>query len=238
MSSIPSTYVESSPKYLINLLESGKIHAGKKVLNKLLTSREMHGVWNFLTKKIKNEKEWDRVFQDICSAKHKSNKIRRYVSGKEVSESYIKISKDLDRLSKKIENTELDVLTYEFLNNEALVNYGLDNIQEFDSQTRCEMAYKVIPYWPPVSELLEDMSEKIKKTAEQTLTLSRSSDRDNDRLKEREFVFWLGQYFKKMFNQSMYSTIASITSAIFDDPDFRIDKNFVISVLKKRGGKT
>ena len=237
-----SEYVPAAPKYLIDLHENGEIKNGKIILSKLLIGNpEMKNVWQELSEKITSDQDWNEIFQIICLAKLRSNKIKRYVTNNEIQAKYERLSKKLKSLSIEVEKENyLDVPAYEFINNETLSIYGLADMESLDSLAKSEKAYKVIGYWPTTSELLDDMSKKASKLASDAINTSRSSYRNNDHLQERKFIFSLGHSFKKMFNEFMYGTVATITHTLFsekkDKTDNGIDKNFVISVLKPKGG--
>lgn len=237
-----SKYVPAAPKYLIDLYENGEIENRKIILSKLLIgTAEMKKVWQELSEKITSDKDWNEIFQIICLAKLKSKKIKRYVTSKEIQAKYERLSKKLKSLSVEVEkDSNFDVPAYEFMNNQTLSIYGLADMESLDTAAKSEKAYKDIGYWPTTSELLDDMSKKASKLALDSISTSRSSYRNNEHLQEREFILNLGNAFKKMFNEFMYGTVATITHTLFsgkkDNTDNGIDKNFVISVLKPKGG--
>ena len=228
-------YVEDSPQYLIDLFENGKTAYPKSTLKKLLIiNPEMKNVWQELSQKIKNEKDWDEIFQIICLAIIKGNQAHKYISRNDIQRKYVRFSEKLKKLSEEIEkDIYLDVRAYDFINNDILSIYGLRNMENLNSAIKAEKAGKVLTYWPPMSELLYDMSEKASKLALEAKNTPRSSDRNNTHLREREFVLSLGNSFKKMFDEYMFATTSTIAQSLFQNANCSIDKNFVISVLKK-----
>lgn len=228
-------YVDGAPQFLINLYEKTVTADRKKILEKLLVDNEdMKNVWRELSSKIKTEKDWNEIYQVICLALLRGKKIKRFISKNEIKCNYEKLSSMLKKLSQKIEKDDnLDVRAYNFINEETLSIYGLDGIENLNSAEKAEKANKILPYWPPMSELLDDMSKKISNKALEVVITAASSDRRNDHLKERAFIFSLGNSFKNMFDEHMYGTISTITISLYPKKIIgEFDKNFVKSVFK------
>lgn len=234
--SIKKKCVKNAPEFLIEQYDQKKYGVGRRLLHTLLTSQYMAEVWKELSKTIRTDKGWNEVFQLVCLAKLRSKKLKRNVTRSEEQRKYLRYSKKLRELSEKIEGTELDVLAYEILSDDLLRIYGLDNFHEYDSIEKATLAAKVLPDWPTVHELLENMAVKAEYCSKVAIEKNRASISTNPFLKEREFIFSLGNSFKELFGEYKYSTVANITNAVFkDNKRGNIDKGFVQKVMKKKG---
>ena len=228
-------YVDNAPQYLIDLYEETVTADRKRILKNLLVdNQDMKNVWRELSSKIKTEKDWNEIYQLICLAKSRSKNTKRFISKNEIKCHYEKLSVKLKKLAQEIEkDVNLDLRAYDYINEETLSIYGLDGIKNLNSADKAEKANKVLTYWPPMSEVLNDISEKISNKALEVVITKTSSDRSNDKLKEKAFIFSLGNSFKKMFDEYMYGTISTITISLFPKRiKGEFDKNFVKSVLK------
>lgn len=224
-------YIRLAPKSLIDLYESGTVHNGKLLLYKLITDYDMNNAWNELSKRVSSDKDWEEIFNLIRYAKLKSNQISRVKSDTEIKSDYVRLSKKLESLSSEIKDTIFDIRAYDFFSDEVLFMNGLGHINKLDSLDRYSAASKILKYWPTSSELLQDMSKKIRDEVDKVSFELRSSRKQNESFKEREFIFTLARSFEKKFNANLYGTIAYIATAVFQKV---FDKDTVKKILIKK----
>lgn len=169
-------YLRNAPEYLVNLHKNRKVGIVKlgvkgDLLGELLTLKSMGDVWDRLGRRITDDDDWLRIWQEIRNAISDSRNPPNPDDEKQYCDKVAKSALELaEMLQRKSGKAIFDLPAYRFCPDEDMKANGIENWNSFDSIAQ---ARKSIIWWPSMADLLLGM----KAMAEQTNKIAKHDSR-------------------------------------------------------------
>lgn len=231
-----SQWLKSAPPYLICALESGRgVHANKDLLAKLLTDDLMLDAWPEITRVVTRDQQWDRIWQQIRYAKRKAGNDGRVPERRsDEKKRFDDIAKRLSNLAVEIENTKLDVLVYELLDDETR---SAMRITEWPNSPleRDRVARSILPEWPSAPELLVSLSGLAINLAKQAMTRERPDAARSGDVQVRTFAYQLTRDFRDLLGAELELPVARISSIVLEKS---VKDDYVIEMVRDMNKKS
>ena len=230
-------FLSSAPIILVREYQENRSFPGRPILGNLLRDQRMRKTWNALAGKVKNDRQWQRVWAHIRFAKHMSNlaKKKTHRSRKYNHDEFEQLAGAAERLARKVERCGVDhLLAYEVFPQEVMSALQVGNFRELDRHKRSGVAHRLLDCWPTVQEMLLELESRSREHAEAAMNDARPDERTTGDIDARFFAWHLGQDFKNEFDQPLYQHVANITNVALNFDD-KITAGAVRNVLKRQG---
>lgn len=230
--------LETAPDELVRAYKSNGIGVKRELLEQLLTHHEMKDAWKELANHVsksnaQNKDEiWLRLWGAISHAKYQSDEAEKiYRRPSDRRDQYEQLAGKIRKLSGEVRDMSLDLLAYEFFDEEYLAVNGMQDLSNISIELRCGAAHKVLPNWPSITHLLEGLAKRAEKLGGDAMTTPSPAKRNRGNMKVRAFIWHLGSDFSLLFGEKLMGTIVRISHVVFPDTP-SIDKSYVQSVLQ------
>jgi hypothetical protein len=206
-------WFENAPNCMISAYKNGRIRNGRPLLEQILIRGERVGSpWTELARHANSDEEWYRVWGAIAYAKKKSSETKKFrKSRRDERDEYKWIADNLKELAQKIENGPLDVLAYKLLGPDDWAALHHQHFNELSSDRQFEVAHKILPSWPSVTDLLKGLETLASASAKDAMTKARPDTRSGGDVARRTFVWHLGEGFQRIFGKNLLGTVATMT---------------------------
>ena len=226
-------WIKNAPERLIRAYQLREIRNGRVLLERLLSDPRMLLAWAQLARHVRADKQWIRVWSAISYARQQSKKRGLHKKRRDESDDYVLIAKRCSALVKKIRDKPLDVLTYELFPQDALEALHVESLHDMDEFQRSDVAHRLLPCWPSVSELLCGLEKRALVLAEDSMTRKRVVERNRGDVPARVFFWNLGREFRNMFGDPMLGTLSKIGDVVLNsDVKKEYSRSFVQSAMQ------
>ena len=231
-------WAKNAPACLIRAYKERKIGNGHNLLGRLLgkDSEWIESPWTQISRHVRSDQQWLRVWTAIAYAKSQSNRAlrsRRKTRGDERNE-YHALATKFANLANQIENGPLDILTHELWSPEDWAALNVANLNEMDAKERFDAAHQILKYWPSATDLLRGLGNRASTLASDAMTKPRPDERDRGDIEGRVFLWHLAKEFQLIFGKQMLGTLANIANVTFNrvGKSRQFEKSFVQSLLR------
>lgn len=196
-----------------------------EILEALLCNRRMEPAWKSINKSIKSEDGYNELLSAIRESMRLAR--RSKVTQTDRREKYEDIAKRAEKLAKLIIEPryksgvnvpytgDLDLQAYELLPESIASTLGAESYTAMNSRDRATWAYSLLPEWPTIVELLEQLAIRSRRCGGEDTSLV-----ERDRGSARVVIF-VRELYKHFYNVNAqfngFAAIATITSITMGD---------------------
>lgn len=222
----------NAPARLIEAYEKNEVSLSRTLLKSLLTDPSLDRAWLTISKEVRTQAEWMRVWAAIVGAKQMSRrKGRSFETPQQEQSRWTRVAERTEALGKEIRGGVLDVDAYELLPSSIWAALGVPGWAGLTEEQQCTTAHLFLTAWPQVAELLDELEKKARLAASGAVTRPRAASRRVEKIEERQFAWHLVSAFQARFSKQLLGTVAQLTDAVFHHRS-GIDKRFVQAVAK------
>lgn len=222
---LPGLPIWNSKRDTLYLTDNFKISKKNKILERLLTDPKMKKPWTQISTFCTDYSElWSEIFMALWKS-HEKVPLRGKQRG-----TFQRLAQDAENLAGAIANGPLNRLFFEFFSDQdGLAVFMVENWEALGEEKRQKVAYKMLPYWHSMEELLLMLSQGAKRCAKEALTNKRIVERETHDRRLNYFVRHLARYFKEHTGKHRDATLAVIASVVFEE---NIDLKMVRQALR------
>lgn len=234
-----NSWAKNAPKFLIRAYEERRIGVGRDILGRLLgkNTEGSASPWTELSRHVRTDGQWLRVWSAIAFAKSKSNKATRlpHKTRSDERDEYLKLAREFASLANKVAEGPLDVLAYELMGREHWAALHVADLSRMTAIQRSDAAFKILPHWPSAIDLLRGLENRASMLAGDAMKRPRPDERRSGDTAGRVFVYHLAKDFQVIFGKKMLGTLAKIANVVFNrvGTSQEFDKSFVQNALRR-----
>jgi hypothetical protein len=211
-----SNYLPTAPATLIDLHENRRIGKEYETLGRLLTDKRMERPWLQIGKRISTENQYMNLWQEIAYHLHMSRRVKSRESRADRRARFQRIARSVRLLATAIMEGPLDSRIYEYFPADTMEFLGAPNWPSLDPQQRRSFAASLLPEWPALPEILNQLEARAVRLASNALTETRVAERRTRGQVENYFICSLSTFFRENLSGPMDRSLAAIAGVVLE----------------------
>lgn len=220
-------YLKFAPAALVEL--HSHIGPGKDILGCLLTDPKMGRPWQELSRYIRSRAEWQRLWGVIAHALIHAK--RPHASKSSERDKYLGIAGVASQIANSIENSPLDLMSFELFTDDVMLINGVPGWGGLDSLARASAGYRLLREWPSVTDLLRELEARAQRLGTEAMTTRRPVARTTRDSAARFVALSVSDHLRRRYGKPLYGTTAGIVSVSLGQD---VSKEFVAQAFKRR----